>query len=114
MEKKEQVQNKLASFALVCSMGGSINTKALAEQIDALYSDPPSPEMVCPESNLRILKLQKSTGCFLETVVFSNGKVCACWQTTVPEVAIYENIEQFLSVRTSERGYKILSDSQEK
>lgn len=79
-----------------------------------LYSDPPSPERVCPESNLRILKLQKSTGCFLETVVFSNGKVCACWQTTVPEVAIYENIEQFLSVRTSERGYKILSDSQEK
>lgn len=61
---------------------------------------------------MRTLKLRKSTGCILEAVVFSNGKVVACWQTNVPEVAVYENLEQFLSVRTKERGFEIIFDSE--
>jgi hypothetical protein len=59
---------------------------------------------------MRIIKLQKNSGCILEAVVFSNGKVCACWQTPVPEVAIYESLSQFLSVRTPEKGYTIISE----
>jgi len=48
----------------------------------------------------------------LEVIVFSNGKVVSCWQTNVPEVVIYENLEQFLSVRTEERGYTLLEDNE--
>lgn len=59
---------------------------------------------------MRILKLRKNTGCILEAVEFDNGKVCACWQTNVPEIACYDSLEQFLSVRTKERGYEIISD----
>jgi hypothetical protein len=56
---------------------------------------------------------QKSSGCILEAVEFDNGKVVATWLTTVPEVAVYENLEQFLSVRTPERGYIKIYDSNE-
>jgi len=59
---------------------------------------------------MRILKLRKNTGCLLEVIEFDNGFVVACWQTTVPEIAIYQSIEQFLSVRTRDRGYEIISD----
>jgi hypothetical protein len=59
---------------------------------------------------MRVIKLRKNTGCILEVVVFDNGFVTSCWQTAVPEVAVYQNIEQFLSVRTKERGYIIISD----
>jgi hypothetical protein len=62
-------------------------------------------------STIRTLIYRKNTGCFLEVVVFSNGKVAACWQTTFPEVTIYENLEQFQSVRTLERGYICVFDS---
>lgn len=48
----------------------------------------------------------------MEVVVFSNGKCVACWQTKVPEVAVYENLEQFLSVRTKERGYEKVFDGE--
>lgn len=43
--------------------------------------------------------------CVLEVIQFSNGKVAACWQTEVPEVAIYNSIDEFLKVRTRARGY---------
>lgn len=56
-----------------------------------------------------IYKFQKKSGCIIQVVEFSNGKVVSCWQTKVPEVAVYDNIEQFLSVRTEERGYKLIS-----
>jgi len=59
---------------------------------------------------LRLLKLRKISGCILHVVVLDNGKTVACWQTKVPEVAVYESLEQFLSVRTKERGYEIISD----
>jgi hypothetical protein len=59
---------------------------------------------------MRILKLRKSSGCILEAIEFDNGKVVACWQTVVPEVATYDNLEQFLSVRTKERGYEIVEN----
>lgn len=63
---------------------------------------------------MRILKLKKSSGCILEVIVFDNGKTVACWQTKVPEIAIYESLEQFLSVRTKERGYEIIYDMGER
>ena len=53
------------------------------------------------------MKLEKNSGCELEVIVFSNGITVACWQTDVPEVAVYPAMEQFLSVRTPERGYRI-------
>jgi len=59
---------------------------------------------------MRVLILRKNTGCILEVIVFDNGFTVACWQTGVPEVAVYQNLEQFLKVRTAERGYEILSD----
>jgi hypothetical protein len=59
---------------------------------------------------MRILRLVKKTGCVLDAVVFDNGFTVACWQTKVPEVAVYQSVEQFLSVRTKERGYEIISD----
>lgn len=61
---------------------------------------------------MRILKLRKNSGCVLEVVVFDNGFTVACWQTEVPEVAVYQNLNQFLKVRTKERGYIILSDKE--
>lgn len=61
--------------------------------------------------NIRILKFKKNTGCILEVIVFSNGKVTSCWQTGVPEVAYYDNLELFLKVRTPERGYTKIFDS---
>ena len=61
---------------------------------------------------LRFLRVKKVSGCVLEAIVFSNGKTVACWQTKVPEVAVYESLEQFLSVRTKERGYEIVEDRQ--
>ena len=64
----------------------------------------------CPR--LRFLRVKKVSGCVLEAIVFSNGKTVACWQTKVPEVAVYESLEQFLSVRTKERGYEIVEDRQ--
>lgn len=60
---------------------------------------------------MRFLKLKKTSGCILEVVVFDNGMTVACWQTKVPEVAVYKNLRQFLSVRTKERGYEIVWDS---
>lgn len=54
---------------------------------------------------MKILKFKKNTGCILEVVEFDNGKVVSTWLTKIPEVATYENLEQFLSVRTEERGY---------
>ena len=62
---------------------------------------------------MRILTFRKASGCILEVVEFSNGKVVACWQTTVPEVATYDNLKQFLSVRTPERGFTKIYDSNE-
>ena len=59
---------------------------------------------------MRVLKLRKSTGCLLEAIVFDNGFVVACWQTKIPEIAVYQTLEQFLSVRTKERGYEIIFD----
>jgi len=59
---------------------------------------------------LRFLKVKKVSGCLLEAVVFDNGKTVACWQTKVPEVAVYNSVEEFLSVRTKERGYEIIED----
>jgi hypothetical protein len=59
---------------------------------------------------MRIMKLRKNTGCILEVVVFDNGFTVACWQTDVPEVAVYQNLEQFFKVRTKERGYEVISD----
>lgn len=62
---------------------------------------------------MRILKLRKSSGCILEVVEFDNGFVAACWQTEIcPEVAVYQNLEQFLSVRTPERGYTIIENQE--
>lgn len=55
---------------------------------------------------MKILKFRKNSGCILEVVVFNNGFTVACWQTKIPEVAVYQNLEQFLSVRTKERGYE--------
>jgi hypothetical protein len=63
---------------------------------------------------VRFLKLKKTSGCVLEVVVFDNGFTVACWQTKVPEIAVYQSLEQFLSVRTKERGYKIVFDSGER
>lgn len=59
---------------------------------------------------MRILKLRKNSGCILEAIEFDNGFVVSCWQTGVPEVAVYGNLQLFLSVRTKERGYIIISD----
>lgn len=62
---------------------------------------------------MRQLILQKKTGCKLEVVVYSNGKVAACWvpPAPVPEVAVYDNIEEFFKVRSPERGYTVIYDS---
>jgi hypothetical protein len=57
--------------------------------------------------------VKKNTGCVLDAIVFDNGITVACWQTDIPEVAVYQNVEQFLSVRTPERGYNIIMDSGE-
>ena len=54
---------------------------------------------------MKTLKFMKNTGCILEVIVFSNGRVASCWQTGVPEVAVYDNLDMFLKVRTPERGY---------
>lgn len=59
---------------------------------------------------MKIYRVQKNSGCILEVVEFSNGLVTACWQTGVPEVATYQNIEQFMKVRTPERGYTVLDN----
>jgi hypothetical protein len=59
---------------------------------------------------MRILKFRKNSGCILEVIEFDNGFVVSCWQTHVPEVAVYPNLTQFLSVRTKERGYELISD----
>ena len=60
---------------------------------------------------MRILKFRKNSGCILEVVEFDNGKVTSCWQTAVPEVATYDSLEQFLRMRTPERGYTKVYDS---
>lgn len=57
-----------------------------------------------------ILKLRKNTGCLLEAMVFDNGITVACWQTDIPEVAVYPSFEQFLRVRTKSRGYEIIAE----
>lgn len=59
---------------------------------------------------MRTFRVQKNTGCILECIEFSNGKVVACWQTATPEIASYDNIEQFMRFRTPERGYTVLSE----
>ena len=59
---------------------------------------------------MRILKLRKSSGCILEVIEFDNSKVAACWQTDVPEVAMYDNLDQFLRMRTPERGYTLIEN----
>lgn len=59
---------------------------------------------------MRVMKFRKNTGCILEVIVFDNGWTVSCWQTSVPEVAIYERLDKFLSVRTPERGYEKISD----
>ena len=59
---------------------------------------------------MKILKFSKNGKCVLEVVEFSNGKVSSCWQTDVPEVAVYDNLDLFLKVRTPERGYIQLSE----
>lgn len=56
---------------------------------------------------MRALRFRKSSGCTLEVAVFSNGKVAACWQTPVPEVAIYDSLDQFVSVRRPDAGYRV-------
>ncbi len=61
---------------------------------------------------MRILRFKKDTGCVIEAIVFGNGYTVACWQTGIPEVAVYQNIEQFLNVRTEERGYRKIFDSE--
>lgn len=60
---------------------------------------------------MKTFRVQKNTGCILEVVVFSNGKVVSCWQTGVPEVAVYESLDLFMEVRTKERGYSVLPES---
>lgn len=59
-------------------------------------------------NKIRIIKVKKTTGCIQEAIVFSNGKTVSCWQTDVPEIAIYDTPEQYLAVRTPERGYTII------
>lgn len=59
---------------------------------------------------MRTFRVQKNTGCILEVIEFSNGKIAACWQTKIPEVAVYDSLEQFMSARTPERGYTILEE----
>lgn len=59
---------------------------------------------------MRILKFKKNTGCIIEVIVFDNGLTVSSWQTDIPEIAVYQNINQFLSVRTKERGYTKLVD----
>jgi len=61
---------------------------------------------------MRIIKVKKNTGCILEVIVYSNGITVSCWQTGVPEVAVYQNLELFMSVRTKERGYEVIYDSE--
>lgn len=66
---------------------------------------------------MRVLKFKKNSGCLLEVVEFDNGKVASCWQVKypeegVPEVAVYDSLEQFLSVRTPERGYTLIEDKE--
>jgi len=61
---------------------------------------------------MRHLKFRKSSGCILQVVEFDDGKVVAVWVTgAVHEVAVYDNLTQFLSVRTKERGYEKIYDS---
>lgn len=57
---------------------------------------------------MKIFKFKKNTGCILEVIEFDNGFTVACWQTDIPEVAVYQSIDQFMSVRTRERGYKMI------
>ena len=59
---------------------------------------------------MRVIIVKKNTGCVLQAIVFDNGLTVSCWQTAVPEVAVYQNVEQFLSVRTEGRGYTVISD----
>ena len=62
---------------------------------------------------MRILKLRKNSGCILEVIEFDNGFVAACWQTEIcPEVAVYQNLQQFLNVRTLDRGYEKIYDKE--
>lgn len=55
---------------------------------------------------MRLLKFRKNTGCIIQVVVFDNGLTVSAWQTGIPEIAVYQNLKQFLSVRTKERGYE--------
>ena len=56
------------------------------------------------------MKFRKDTGCIIDVVIFDNGLTVSAWQTDIPEIAIYQNLNQFLSVRTKERGYKKIFD----
>lgn len=59
---------------------------------------------------MRILKFKKNTGCIIEVIVFDNGFTVSSWQTDVPEIAVYQNLNQFLKIRTKQRGYEKILD----
>lgn len=61
---------------------------------------------------MRILKFRKNTGCIIQVVVFDNGLTVSSWQTDIPEIAVYQNLNQFLRVRTKERGYEKIFDKE--
>lgn len=56
---------------------------------------------------MRALRFRKDSGCVLEVVQFGNGKVVACWQAPVPEVAVYDSMDQFMAARSPDRGYRV-------
>jgi hypothetical protein len=61
---------------------------------------------------LKELRFKKDSGCILQVVEFNDGQVVAVWVTgAVHEVAIYKNLKEFLSVRTPERGYTKIYES---
>jgi len=86
----------------------------LREQGKSGIALPPSCEArsvkVCEVRLVKIIKLKKDTGCELETIVFDNGITVSCWQTGVPEVAVYQTEALFRSVRTKARGYSITEE----